>query len=272
MKKRISSALAIAAAGLCTSTYGDLVVFVNDNPDYEMRIGGWLSVPAEYQGLDITLDAWSQPVASTSASSFSDSTFALHAPWWYEEPHTSYVSFFGKYPVSGVGFAESVILFDDELGADRSFRRPLTVGDGSVIDESLEFESGVEFSIDNDTNGLYFLVPDAPRFVVPVFITMADGDHYGFVEFAYSSNIPRIFETTYQPTRWGYETDPDTAVVVPDSCSADFNIDGVLNYFDVSSFVLAYVAQDPAADLVGDGAIDPRDLFEFLSLFNAGCP
>ncbi|MHA7814613.1 MAG: S8 family serine peptidase [Phycisphaerales bacterium] len=47
---------------------------------------------------------------------------------------------------------------------------------------------------------------------------------------------------------------------------------GELNFFDVSSFLSAYNAQDPAADFNGDGSFDFFDVSSFLTLFNAGCP
>ena len=55
-------------------------------------------------------------------------------------------------------------------------------------------------------------------------------------------------------------------------CPADFNGDDVLDFFDVSAFLAAFNAQDPAADFNGDESIDFFDVSAFLSAFNAGCP
>lgn len=55
-------------------------------------------------------------------------------------------------------------------------------------------------------------------------------------------------------------------------CLADFNNDGVLDFFDVSGFLAAFAASDPAADLNDDGAFDFFDVSEFLQLFGTGCP
>jgi hypothetical protein len=58
-----------------------------------------------------------------------------------------------------------------------------------------------------------------------------------------------------------------------DLCTADFNNDAVLNFFDISAFVTAYNAQDPAADLAAPAGVwNFFDLAEFISLYNAGCP
>tara|TARA_R110000782_G_scaffold101029_16_gene187635 strand:+ start:9126 stop:10463 length:1338 start_codon:yes stop_codon:yes gene_type:complete len=55
-------------------------------------------------------------------------------------------------------------------------------------------------------------------------------------------------------------------------CTADFNHDGSLNFFDVSSFLAAFNAQDPATDLTGDGLFNFFDISSYLDLFAAGCP
>lgn len=51
--------------------------------------------------------------------------------------------------------------------------------------------------------------------------------------------------------------------------------DGQLNFFDVSSFIALFNAQDPAADFFpagGDGQFNFFDVSAFMSAFNAGCP
>jgi hypothetical protein len=57
-----------------------------------------------------------------------------------------------------------------------------------------------------------------------------------------------------------------------DPCPVDLNGDGMLNFFDVSAFLTAYNAQDPAADFNGDGLFNFFDVSAFLTGFNAGCP
>lgn len=56
------------------------------------------------------------------------------------------------------------------------------------------------------------------------------------------------------------------------TCVVDFNDDGVLNFFDVSAFLNAFMALDPIADLNGDGAHNFFDISDFLNTFAAGCP
>jgi len=56
------------------------------------------------------------------------------------------------------------------------------------------------------------------------------------------------------------------------NCPADITDDGALNFFDVSAFLSAFSAMDPAADFTGDGQFNFFDVSAFLSLFAAGCP
>jgi len=55
-------------------------------------------------------------------------------------------------------------------------------------------------------------------------------------------------------------------------CLADLNGDGVLNFFDVSTFLQAFGANDPLADLTNDGIWNFFDVSAFLTAFSAGCP
>lgn len=47
---------------------------------------------------------------------------------------------------------------------------------------------------------------------------------------------------------------------------------GVLDFFDVSGFLAAYLAGSGEADLVYDGVLDFFDVSVFLQRFNQGCP
>ncbi len=63
------------------------------------------------------------------------------------------------------------------------------------------------------------------------------------------------------------------ATGVPNAgCPIDFNNDGMLDFFDVSAFLNAFLASDPIADLDGNGAFDFFDVSSFLSQYAAGCP
>ncbi len=56
------------------------------------------------------------------------------------------------------------------------------------------------------------------------------------------------------------------------SCPADFNGDGLLDFFDLAAFLSAFSAQDPSADFNNDGMFDFFDVSMYLNLFSSGCP
>ena len=55
-------------------------------------------------------------------------------------------------------------------------------------------------------------------------------------------------------------------------CIADFNNDGLVNFFDVSAFIAAFNSQDPSADVNNDGLFNFFDVSDFIAAFNQGCP
>jgi len=56
-------------------------------------------------------------------------------------------------------------------------------------------------------------------------------------------------------------------------CLADFDGNNLINFFDISSYLAAYTAGDPVADLAEPfGEFNFFDLVEYVRLFNAGCP
>jgi hypothetical protein len=56
------------------------------------------------------------------------------------------------------------------------------------------------------------------------------------------------------------------------TCPADINIDGQLDFSDISVFLAAFTAGDPAADLNGDTFNDFVDISLFLTSFTSACP
>tara|TARA_R110002072_G_scaffold42064_10_gene117873 strand:- start:2369 stop:3616 length:1248 start_codon:yes stop_codon:yes gene_type:complete len=65
---------------------------------------------------------------------------------------------------------------------------------------------------------------------------------------------------------------PAFLITLDYNCPADLTGDGVLDFFDVSDFLDAFAAQDPAADFTNDGLFDFFDVSDFLDAFGAGCP
>lgn len=56
-----------------------------------------------------------------------------------------------------------------------------------------------------------------------------------------------------------------------DTCVGDLNADGQLNFYDVSTFLAAYIAQEQIADLNQDGDLNFLDVRVLLSALASGC-
>ncbi len=64
-----------------------------------------------------------------------------------------------------------------------------------------------------------------------------------------------------------------TEIRVGAICKADFNADGLLNFFDISQFIADYNAGDPIADIAAPfGILNFFDIAEFMARYNTGCP
>jgi len=60
--------------------------------------------------------------------------------------------------------------------------------------------------------------------------------------------------------------------ITPPGCVADFDGNGLLNFFDVSMFITAFVAMNPDADIDGNGLWNFFDVSMYIDLYLAGCP
>ncbi len=70
---------------------------------------------------------------------------------------------------------------------------------------------------------------------------------------------------------FGWQTWIDRfTVTVP--CSADLDLNGELNFFDISLFLGAFNIQDPSTDLNNDGQYNFFDVSAYIQRFNQGCP
>ncbi len=63
----------------------------------------------------------------------------------------------------------------------------------------------------------------------------------------------------------------DNLSVTSSGCAADFNGDGVVDFFDYLDFVDAFSANAPSADFNNDGVIDFFDYLDFVDAFAGGC-
>jgi hypothetical protein len=81
---------------------------------------------------------------------------------------------------------------------------------------------------------------------------------------------------TLTPETISFETTVDLALVIDGSesvCTADWNADGLLNFFDLVGFIASFNAQDARADLAAPAGVwNFFDVSAYLALYNAGCP
>jgi hypothetical protein len=70
----------------------------------------------------------------------------------------------------------------------------------------------------------------------------------------------------------GWETDPGTPIIAGAGlCPADINFDARVDFFDLSTYIAAYLAGDDLADVVDDDVLTFYDVAAFLSLYNDPC-
>ncbi|MHA7811785.1 MAG: GC-type dockerin domain-anchored protein [Phycisphaerales bacterium] len=89
------------------------------------------------------------------------------------------------------------------------------------------------------------------------------------------SDITNKFETILVPAPGaGFVTrvyNSGTELFVGQTCPSDTNLDGVLNFFDVSVFLNNYNIGSLDADLNDDGVLNFFDVSTFLNSYNLGC-
>ena len=62
-----------------------------------------------------------------------------------------------------------------------------------------------------------------------------------------------------------------TQLLVGQTCLADINLDGTLDFFDVAAMLELFASNNPTVDFTKDGIFDFFDIAEFLEAFGVGC-
>ena len=127
----------------------------------------------------------------------------------------------------------------NELYEDFDFDEQITSDDIHVIEDFIDDNDGTALDNDSTMNGQIGIQFFASEF------------HF------YDLNYDGIVSTADFP-------------ILP--CLADFTGDGVLDFFDISAFLNAFVSQESDADFTHDGNWDFFDISTFLTLFSQGCP
>ena len=163
---------------------------------------------------------------------------------------------------------ETKLLGDDEAANDRFGFSVSVDSDRILVGSYAHMDNGL------DAGSAYVYMYDGAGWVQQPELLASDGgigDHFGR---SVSLSGDTMLVGAYFDADVGLEAGSayffDTNCPLP--CDADFTGDGILNFFDVSAFLAAFTAQDPATDLSGDGVYNFFDVSAYLQLFAAGCP
>ena len=148
----------------------------------------------------------------------------------------------------------------------------------SMPDGSVDFVLITIYDIDGGQAVLETILPSdmATSFVIPANTVQVGLEYeleltFANVDFSDADPFPG-FGSDFTILS-GYLTDTLISFTPGSSpgCLADLSGDGVLNFFDVSAFLLAYTQQLPDADFTGDGVLNFFDVSAFLLAYTKGC-
>lgn len=269
MKSTISTAL-IVLASLTMTSHAEPTVFENNNPDLTIGVVSMYG-PNITQVLDITQDAWNQPVPQLDV--IPDDTFYFLSLDAGSSSGNDEIWVRSRSSGSAeIAAGDDILITHSQHGKQFFKTPPLVVEPGHIIDDSTSFSSLRDERViwmTLTTEPTPYFIPTS-KFVVPVKIVIDSATHFGFIEV--ENETPNSFEGSWNIARWGYETVPGAPFAVPSSCPADLTADGFLDFFDVSAFLNDFADQDPTADFNADGQFDFFDVSAFLAAFAAGCP
>ncbi len=130
----------------------------------------------------------------------------------------------------------------------------------------------LEMSSTNSLSVTMSIAPDAVMVEVPI-----DGVALPDIPFELPTFGSDTASVIFTPTIDGISADALISLTLVANgelaaCPADLTGDGNLNFFDVSAFLAAFAAMEPAADFTDDGLYNFFDVSAFLNAFSAGCP
>lgn len=108
--------------------------------------------------------------------------------------------------------------------------------------------------------------PQVSSWYLPLRLQLPSGTHFGWLEL--SGGL--------EPLRWGYESQPGTAVELPrhldDPCLVDATGDGSIDSVDLNIVLAKFGQATFEGDANGDGSVDSEDLNAVLGSFGQPCP
>lgn len=168
----------------------------------------------------------------------------------------------------GTGLLLSVARSIDPSGsASDQYGRSVAIDNGLLVvgarhNQDSGFDSGAAFYHHIDPNAKGGLVSD------PVQLGASDAGPGQFFGTAVAVSNNTIIVGALNAGVYLFSVSASVSA----ACVADLTGDGMLDFLDVSAFMVAFGEEDPAADLSGDGSIDFIDISAFLTAFSVGCP
>jgi hypothetical protein len=193
---------------------------------------------------------------------------------------TSVNSIFGWDAIVNEASAASDVRFGGGLDDnDRSAHTRFAPGAiiGPDIDSGFAFGAvAYEVYFDGTSGGPWLDME--PGFVGFSFLDTTGGRHYAWAELEVDNSSDPSFGSLIL-TRIAYETIAgipiaagDTGVDPPCNDADLAEPFGTLDLADITTFVAAFLAMDPVADLDGSTLFDLADITAFVTAFNAACP
>jgi hypothetical protein len=89
----------------------------------------------------------------------------------------------------------------------------------------------------------------------------------------YLTSTTTTWAASVPPSASGFQPFLSTAIILygAESCAADFNGDGFIDFTDFDDFVFAFEGGDPSSDFNQDGFLHFTDFDAFVAAFEAGC-
>ncbi|MBU6412257.1 MAG: hypothetical protein KGS45_02180 [Planctomycetes bacterium] len=144
-----------------------------------------------------------------------------------------------------------------------------------ITDSVVGAEGNIIIDVEGTSNGQFDILPCSQFVILGGTVTIrpfngytpSNGDRFSFI--TTPREISEQFDTLIAPRGWHIEYFQNHTDAV--FCAADFNSDGIVDFFDYLDFVAAFSSNDTDADFNVDGVIDFFDYLDFVAAFSTGC-
>lgn len=170
-------------------------------------------------------------------------------------------------------FAGAVYLFDVSSGEQLAKILPADGAKRSSFGTSVHLANGLlavgtlNFSQTGVRTGAYIFDTEDYHQVTKLLPSNGNtGDEFGASVFIDQRTV------YVRATRSPFPESGGSVYVYDQSCAPDLNFDGITDFFDVSTFIQLFRANDLAADFLPDGQLNFFDIGAYIGAYAAGCP